>query len=209
MSDPPPPSRGRARGRARARPMGPGHVELAPTPESLPEIEVPMEHFQIQEPGGQAAVIPGSIKEEVDPEAKAKEVWKEFMMRRDYLKTRPDHVVSKVGTIGLPLQLVSNYFPVQLTGDLNWRLQQFRVDFNPEQDNTFIRKVLVRKLVDELPAYIFDGGSLFYSHGILPRNPLVLSSIFKHKDGTEQVYEVCFKKTREVAWNDVRDLLSL
>lgn len=47
-----------------------------------------------------------------------------------------------LGNTGTPLDLTANYFTVETTP--NWSLYQYHVDFSPEEDNTGVRKGLLR-----------------------------------------------------------------
>jgi len=88
----------------------------------------------------------------------------------ELLRTRPDSLTSKKGEGGIALpNLLSNYF--KLHGKPDWGLHQYRVDFAPEEDQTFIRKMLVRDVKEQLPKYMFDGTVMFTCEK-LPTQPL-------------------------------------
>ena len=53
----------------------------------------------------------------------------------------------------------SNYFRFVTKPD--WCLYQYRVDFQPEEDRTVIRRALMRVHREKLGAYIFDGTVMF------------------------------------------------
>lgn len=46
------------------------------------------------------------------------------------------------GTTGTAVDLTANYFTVETTPQ--WRLFQYHVDFSPDEDNTFMRRALMR-----------------------------------------------------------------
>ena len=45
------------------------------------------------------------------------------------VRTRPETCLTKTGTDGVPVTVASNYFA--MIRKTNWRLLQYRVDFNP------------------------------------------------------------------------------
>ena len=53
---------------------------------------------------------------------------------------------------------------------------QYRVDMAPEEDNLFIKKMLLRDVKDKLPKYIFDGTMLWATEQ-LDANPLKLYTV--------------------------------
>ncbi|XP_050063196.1 piwi-like protein Siwi [Aphis gossypii] len=65
----------------------------------------------------------------------------------------------KQGSIGKPIELIANYFPITTYTD--WSLYQYRVDFNPEQERINIKRGLLSAHKEFLGAYIFDGTMLF------------------------------------------------
>ena len=70
-------------------------------------------------------------------------------------------MVTKRGGNGEKVRLRANFFPV--TTNQDWALENYRVDFEPEEDRTFIKKQLVRAHREVLGAYIFDGSNLYTS----------------------------------------------
>jgi len=74
--------------------------------------------------------------------------------------------ILSIGKGGRDIQLTSNYFPITTYTD--WSLYQYRVDFNPEQERTNIRRGLLRAHKELLGAYIFDGSMLFSSKKHIP-----------------------------------------
>lgn len=92
------------------------------------------------------------------------------------VRTRPATLNSKRGTSGRVVSLQANYFKLETHTD--WCLYQYRVDFAPEEDRTFIRKALLRNHRATLGGYIFDG-TMMYTSVRLPQDPLELTSIRK------------------------------
>ncbi|XP_063975996.1 piwi-like protein Siwi isoform X2 [Diachasmimorpha longicaudata] len=91
------------------------------------------------------------------------------MINPDILSTRPKHVRDcKKGSSGYPITLQANYFKVLEHAD--WCLYQYRVDFEPEEDHTMIKKGLVRQCREQLGSYIFDGTVLYTANKFSPEN---------------------------------------
>jgi len=115
-----------------------------------------------------------------------------------FLRTRPDSLVSKQGKGGKDCNLLANYF--MLTGKTDWKLMQYRVDFKPELDETFIKKMLMRDNQHVLPKYMFDGSVLFTTSRLTPNgDPFILNATGK-RDG--QVYEITIKEVGELQPTD-------
>ncbi|XP_011305104.1 protein aubergine-like [Fopius arisanus] len=94
----------------------------------------------------------------------------------EILNTRPQHVASnKRGSSGQGILLEANYFKVIEKPD--WCLQQYRVDFHPEETNTHIKKGLVRQCSKQLGSYIFDGTVLYTTHNLTAQENLELTAI--------------------------------
>ncbi|XP_026764636.1 piwi-like protein Siwi [Galleria mellonella] len=89
------------------------------------------------------------------------------------LRTRPTTVQSKKGTSGTPLDLIANYFTVKTTPQ--WSLYQYHVDISPEEDNTTVRKGLLRVHQKTLGGYLFDGTVLYTVRKLHP-DPMELYS---------------------------------
>lgn len=56
----------------------------------------------------------------------------------------------------------TNHFRVPTVPD--WCLYKYRVDFEPEETRTFIKKGLLRLHKEIVGAYIFDGTILYTTH---------------------------------------------
>jgi len=72
--------------------------------------------------------------------------------------TRPKDF-SKKGTYGSKFDLVTNYF--EMNKRSNFTLNQYRVDFDPIEDNTKVKKGLMRVHAEKLGAMIFDGHMMY------------------------------------------------
>ncbi|KAG5323893.1 PIWI protein, partial [Acromyrmex heyeri] len=66
-----------------------------------------------------------------------------------------------IGKSGTSIMLSSNHF--RLPTVPNWCVYQYRVDFEPEENRTFIRKGMLKLHKDKVGPYIFDGTILFSS----------------------------------------------
>ncbi len=72
----------------------------------------------------------------------------------DLVHTRPADLDSKQGQSGRQIALRANYFSLDQKPD--HRVYQYKVDLNVEEERTFVRKIVVKR-VGDLPIYIFDG----------------------------------------------------
>ena len=100
-----------------------------------------------------------------------------------YVRTRPDTLQSKKGTLGDEMACASNYFA--LVAKPNWRLLQYRVDMIPEIDHTKVRKALLYHHKDKLPKFMFDGTVLFTTTRLDPDDkPMILTSTRDHDNTT-------------------------
>ncbi|RLU18053.1 hypothetical protein DMN91_010295 [Ooceraea biroi] len=73
--------------------------------------------------------------------------------------TRPSTLQNKKGTYGQRIMLQSNHFKLLTVPD--WCLYQYRIDFEPDESRTCVRKGLFRLHKDKIGPYIFDGTILF------------------------------------------------
>ncbi|KAI5642706.1 piwi domain-containing protein [Phthorimaea operculella] len=112
------------------------------------------------------------------------------------LRTRPATMQSKKGSSGTPLDLCANYFTVETTPQ--WRLYQYHVDFQPEEDSTGLRKALLRVHANTLGGYLFDGAILYTVKRLHP-DPMELYSDRKH-DGERM--RILIKLTCDVSPGD-------
>ncbi|KPI92848.1 Protein piwi [Papilio xuthus] len=111
------------------------------------------------------------------------------------LRTKPTNVTSKkgkFGSYGHPLDLLVNYFVVETTPQ--WSLYQYHVDISPEEDNTAVRRGLLRIHSKTLGGYIFDGTVLYTMKRLHPE-PMELYSDRK-SDGARM--RIMIKLTKEI-----------
>lgn len=102
----------------------------------------------------------------------------------------------KQGKDGTPVTLKSNYF--KFNAITNVALYQYRVDFQPDEDRTGVRKAMLRVHKDSLGhAYIFDGTVLF----TLTKLNDNLELTMKRKD--DQIVQILIKKTVDLYPGDV------
>lgn len=112
--------------------------------------------------------------------------------------TRPETLSVKRGTMGKPVNLITNHF--RLVKTTNWSLYQYRVDFSPDDESTKLRKGLLGNHKDVLggDAYFFDGSMLFVIQRLYgpQKNELELVSFKRIKNPEEgQPAEVPVKIT--------------
>lgn len=69
---------------------------------------------------------------------------------------------NKRGTGGTIVKLRANYFPITPLKK-EWNIYQYRVDFLPDIEETFIKKAILRPYRAEFNGYVFDGSMLFTS----------------------------------------------
>ncbi|EFN83189.1 Protein piwi [Harpegnathos saltator] len=82
--------------------------------------------------------------------------------------TRPDNLVTKKGTSGRRIILSSNYFKLHTEEFAStWCLYKYRVDFEPEEDRTVVRKGMLKLHKERIGSYIFDG-TVLYTTARLP-----------------------------------------
>lgn len=70
-----------------------------------------------------------------------------------------------IGTSGKPIILQSNHFKIP-TGP-KWCIYKYRVDFEPDESRTHIRKGMLKLHKEKVGPYIFDG-TLLYTSSRLP-----------------------------------------
>ena len=100
-----------------------------------------------------------------------------------------------VGEGGREIHVLANYFA--LTGIPNWKLLQYHVDFKPDEDNTFIRKGLVKDLGAQLPKRIFDGTTMFTTQRLNTDGTPVVLHTTRRSDDTP--IEITIKFRAEVS----------
>lgn len=83
------------------------------------------------------------------------------IIRDDFkvIKTKPSNIVSKVGTSGTPVNLITNYFKVNEKPDFD--LIAYRVDFAPDISSTALKKKIMQCYSKDFGTHVFDGSQLF------------------------------------------------
>ena len=89
------------------------------------------------------------------------------------MTTRPDGLASKKGDGGIEIDVATNCFKMSLKP--NWKLNQYRVDFNPAEDDTRIRKDLVKAHKPTLGRFLFDG-TMLVTPQKYPKDPFDLTT---------------------------------
>lgn len=103
------------------------------------------------------------------------------------MRTKPETCLNKQGSAGRKVTCTANYFEIVTKAD--WHLYQYRVDFNPEEDRTAIKRGLLSQHRALLGGgFVFDGTLLFTNQRLAP-DPLELVSQRKH-DGQKIVMTV-------------------
>lgn len=99
--------------------------------------------------------------------------------RRNLLEvvdTRPDqYKLNKRGTMGTVVKLRANYFPITPLKK-EWDIYQYRVDFLPDIEETFIKKALLKPYKREFNGYVFDGTMLFTSTKLVKDTKEILTT---------------------------------
>lgn len=75
------------------------------------------------------------------------------------VKTRPNEVLSKVGTTGQKITCEANFFRLQKTPE--WQIYLYRVDFRPDVMDVRTRRFIVGTQREMFGGYLFDGTQLF------------------------------------------------
>ncbi|XP_076274954.1 piwi-like protein Siwi [Rhynchophorus ferrugineus] len=117
--------------------------------------------------------------------------------RKGIVDTKPKHYATKQGSDGEKILLKANFFP--LLSATKWGLNQYRVDFKPELDNTKTRRALVRRaFVNKLSSGILFDGAALYTPTKLQPDPLELAVA----DDDNVKYLVSIRLVGEVNWGD-------
>jgi len=116
------------------------------------------------------------------------------------VRTRPETCLTKTGTDGVPVTVASNYFA--MIRKTNWRLLQYRVDFNPPlgDDMTRVKKALLYRHKDTLPKFMFDGSLMFTTSYLSTENtPIILTSTMEKE---KKDVQITIKLVGEIATTD-------
>jgi hypothetical protein len=89
----------------------------------------------------------------------------ERLSNRAIVVTRPKDFV-KQGKKGQVLDVITNYF--YMNKKPNFKLNQYRVDFSPREDLTYIKKQLLASHSTTIGAHIFDGHMLYMTSELKP-----------------------------------------
>jgi len=100
----------------------------------------------------------------------------------------------KTGTKGKQIDLTTNYYRMNEKG--NFKLFQYQVDFVPMEDDTAMKKKLVRQHEEALGAYIFDG-SMMRKTNIIPKK---LTTLFS--TASERKYTITIRMVGEISPED-------
>uniref|UniRef100_A0A1B6DVK7 Piwi domain-containing protein n=1 Tax=Clastoptera arizonana TaxID=38151 RepID=A0A1B6DVK7_9HEMI len=188
-----------ARGRARSRPaqQAPQQQQQAAAPSqpiSRPNVPgergdassllKPLSQMTVRDEGSEQQVGRGNIR------------GRRRINIENVLKTRPSTVDNKKGTSGKSIQLTSNYFPLITKTD--WCLYHYRVDYAPDEDQTNVRKMLLRPHKDKIGEYIFDGTMMFTSNRLKPD----VVDFFSVRDTDKQNIKITVKLVGDLMMGD-------
>ncbi|XP_059092216.1 piwi-like protein Siwi [Tigriopus californicus] len=119
----------------------------------------------------------------------------------DLVKTRPASLTSKCGVSGTPVALRANYFKINKSGAARMFSYHVTLKSEMEEERSFVRKIIVRRLAQVLPVYLFDGMMMFTMERLYPEGQdcRVEMSCNENKATNESVpVEVEFKLTGEI-----------
>jgi len=101
---------------------------------------------------------------------------------------------NKRGTKGSPVEVMTNY--AELKTIPGFQVKQYKVDFEPKEDQTSFKKAVMYSLQDKLGSFIFDG-SVLYTAKDIPDEYLIQHSSFKKDTGAKQInYVIQLKKVK-------------
>jgi len=100
-----------------------------------------------------------------------------------FIRTRPETLTSKKGDDGNAITVSSNYFA--MIQKPNWRLLQYRVDFNPPIEMTKVKKALLYKHKDTLPKFMFDGSLMFTTSKLSENDSNVVLTTMLEREKTD------------------------
>jgi len=120
----------------------------------------------------------------------------------NFIRTRPETLVSKQGEGGSPLSVSANYFAMIQKPD--WKLLQYRVDFSPPIEMTKVKKALLYRHKESLPKFMFDGTILFTTTKLSPDDKNLVLTTVSERDKTE--YTITIKLVGEILPTDYQYL---
>jgi len=114
----------------------------------------------------------------------------------DYVKSRPDGK-DKIGKKGTVIPINANYYEVKTAP--TWALYEYRVDYTPELNQSFLRKKLFKKITKDMDfGYMFDGTMLYtpreFTENLDPNGAVIFK--VKSKEGTQ--YDIKIKDVGQV-----------
>lgn len=123
------------------------------------------------------------------------------------MHSRPIGMVTKTGVTGRKITVQTNYFKIKKLP--SWTIYQYRVDFEPDLDNTRLRRGLLSEHRDILGGYIFDGTVLFCTTKFKenPNSPYVLELLTKSRTGEQ--FHIKIKAVGTVEAIDPQQLMVL
>jgi len=97
---------------------------------------------------------------------------------------------------GEEFSVTTNYFFMNKSP--NFTLHQYRVDFNPEEDSTLIKKHVLRSQEAEIGYYIFDGHMLYTSRPI-PKEKMELAAVSAKQEGQHRIeFKILIRQVKTV-----------
>jgi len=101
---------------------------------------------------------------------------------------------NKRGTKGSPVKVMTNY--AELKTIPGFQVKQFKVDFDPKEDQTSFKKAVMYSLQDKLGAFIFDGSVLYTAKDISDKDLIQHSSFKKVTEAKQIDYTIQLKKVK-------------
>ncbi|KAK9504298.1 hypothetical protein O3M35_010663 [Rhynocoris fuscipes] len=120
-----------------------------------------------------------------------------FDIVQQQVVTKPPQIISKRGTDGKTVTLTSNYYKVLKQPD--YTLYTYRVDYEPEDDRTHVRKALLRQIREHLHPYIFDGSVLFTFNKVKEHEHVV-------NRPNDEVVKIILKLVGDITYGDIQYL---
>lgn len=127
----------------------------------------------------------------------------------DVVHSRPSGMITKTGGTGKRITVETNYFKIKKRP--NWTIYQYRVDFEPEIDNTRLRRGMLSEHRNLLGGYIFDGTVLLCTTQFkeIPNSPYVLDLLTKSRAGENFQIKIKAVGTVEASDNQQLQVLNL
>ncbi|ALC39290.1 aub, partial [Drosophila busckii] len=127
----------------------------------------------------------------------------------EVVHSRPSGLATKNGKVGTKVTVQTNYFKVLKRP--NWTIYQYRVDFEPDVDNTRLRRGLLSEHQNKLGGYLFDGTVLFCTVQFKenPNSPYVLEMLTQSRQGEKFTIKIKSVGTVEAADSQQLQVLNL